>query len=155
MNLKIIALAWFALVVAMPAARAAGASPESAPAATYQPDKVVYDVAIDTTERFSRLLDRVSYLGSIYADPFTASIVLVLHGPEVRFFANKDRAQYKDLVERAQGLALGEIIQFRMCQVAAKAYGLGPRDLPEFIQLVPMGDAEVVQLQRKGYAFMK
>ena len=31
----------------------------------------------------------------------------------------------------------------------------GRKDLPDFIQLVPMGDAEVVRLQRDGYVFMR
>jgi len=125
------------------------------PAPSYQPDKVVYDVAIDTPERFERLLDRVGYLGSLYGDPFASSIVLVLHGPEVAFFGSKERAKYRKLVERTQGLTMGEVVQVRMCAVAARAHGLGAADLPEFVRLVPMGDAEVVKLQREGYAFMK
>ena len=124
-------------------------------AVSYQPDKVVYDVVVDAPERFHRLLDRVSYLNDLYADPFVASIVLVLHGPEVAFFANKDTAKYQALVERAQSLAYSEIVKFRMCAVAAKARGLEAKDLPDFIQLVPMGDAEVVRLQRDGYVFMR
>jgi intracellular sulfur oxidation DsrE/DsrF family protein len=134
-----------------------GADPGGAKvlATTYAPDKVVYDVAVDTPERFNRLLDRVSYLGNLYADPFSASVVLVLHGPEVGFFASKESPKYKALMDRLQSLAATDIIQFRMCEVAAKARGLVAKDLPEFIHLVPMGDAEVVRLQRQGYAFMK
>jgi hypothetical protein len=47
----------------------------------YAPHKVVYDVAAPDVGSFSRVLDRVSYLNNIYrADPFDASIVVVLHG---------------------------------------------------------------------------
>lgn len=159
MPLRIYSAIGLALLVAAPvvtfaAGDAAGGGANVIPAA-YKPDKVVYDVAVDTPDRFHRLLDRVSYLGNLYADPFSASIVLVLHGPEVGFFASKESPKYKVLVDRLQSLATTDVIQFRMCQVAAKSRGLTAKDLPEFIQLVPMGDAEVVRLQREGYASMK
>jgi uncharacterized protein len=57
-------------------------------AIAYAPHKVVYDVAAPDVGSFSRILDRVSYLNNLYhADPFAASIVLVLHGDEIPFSA--------------------------------------------------------------------
>jgi len=54
----------------------------------YAPDKVVYDIAVPDIETFSRVLDRVSYLKTLYhANRFEASIVLVLYGDEIPFFA--------------------------------------------------------------------
>jgi len=129
----------------------------AAPArSTYTPHKVVYDVAVDGPERLERLLDRVSFLNNLYsADPFTASIVLVLHGPEIRFFAIRDLPKHRALMERAQSLTVGGTVQFRVCEVAAKAQGLAPRDVHGFVQMVPMGDAEIIRLQGDGYAYMR
>lgn len=129
----------------------------AAPAqSTYEPHKVVYDVALDSPERLERLLDRASFLSNLYAsDPFDAAIVLVLHGPEVQYFAVKDFPKYKALMQRAQSLTVGGMISIRMCQVAAKARGLDPKDIHGFVELVPMGDAEIIRLQQQGHAYMQ
>jgi intracellular sulfur oxidation DsrE/DsrF family protein len=123
----------------------------------YAPQKVVYDVAVADSEAFSRVLDRASYLNNLYlADPFAASIVLVLHGDEIPLFAIENYAKHKDLMVRAQSLTVGGTIEFRMCRVAARDHGLEPEDIHGFVKIVPMADAEIVRLQREeGYAYMQ
>lgn len=123
----------------------------------YEPQKVVYDVSVSDQETFSRVLDRASYLNNLYeADPFRASIVLVLHGGEIPFFAIANQPRYKDLMVRAQSLTVGGVISFRMCKVAARGHGLQPKDIHGFVEIVPMADAEIVRLQQEeGYAYMQ
>jgi intracellular sulfur oxidation DsrE/DsrF family protein len=122
----------------------------------YTPQKVVYDVSVSNLATFSNVLDRVSYLNNIYhADPFTESIVLVLHGDEIPFFAIKNYNKYSDLMQRAQSLTLSGPVEFRMCKVAARAHGFEPGDIHGFVKVVPMADAELVRLQQEeGYAYM-
>ena len=122
----------------------------------YRPQKVVYEVSVDSVEAFSRVLDRVSYLNNIYAaDPFEESIVLVLHGDEIPFFAVSNVDRYHDLMERARSLTLAGPIEFRMCRVAARGHGLEPGDINGFVKVVPMADAEIIRLQQEqGYAYM-
>jgi len=92
----------------------------------YVPQKVVYDVAVSEEQTFVRVLDRVSYLNNLYhADPFGTSIVLVLHGDEIPFFAISNHDRYKALVTRAQSLTVGGTIDIRLCEVAARGHGLG------------------------------
>ena len=123
----------------------------------YQPQKVVYDVAVQDVEAFERLLDRVSLLNNLYAaDPFQSSIVLVLHGNEIPFFAVKNFEKYRELMTRAQSLTVGETIEFRMCGAAARQRGLEAEDIHGFVIVVPMADAEIVRLQQEdGYAYMR
>ncbi|MCO6412435.1 MAG: DsrE family protein [Thiogranum sp.] len=123
----------------------------------YEPRKVVYDVSVSDQESFSRVLDRASYLNNLYeADPFQASIVLVLHGNEIPFFAIANLPRYKDLMVRAQSLTVGGVISIRMCEVAARGHGLQPKDIHGFVEIVPMADAEIVRLQQEdGYAYMQ
>jgi len=123
----------------------------------YAPQKVVYDVAARDMDTFTRVLDRVSYLNNLYhADPFGTSIVLVLHGDEIPFFAIGNFDKYKDLVIRAQSLTVGGTIDIRMCEVAARGHGLAPADIHGFVKLVPMADAELVRLQQEeGYVYMQ
>ena len=123
----------------------------------YQPQKVVYDVAVQDVGAFERLLDRVSLLNNLYeADPFQSSIMLVLHGNEIPFFAVKNFEKYRELMTRAQSLTVGETIEFRMCGAAARQRGLEAEDIHGFVIVVPMADAEIVRLQREeGYAYMQ
>ena len=123
----------------------------------YTPHKVVYDVAAADIDAFSRVLDRVSYLNNIYqADPFEESIVLVLHGDEIPFFAVDKYPAYRELMQRANSLTLSGPVEFRMCRVAARGHGLEPGDIHGFVKVVPMADAEIVRLQQEeGYVYMR
>jgi intracellular sulfur oxidation DsrE/DsrF family protein len=123
----------------------------------FAPQKVVYDVSVSDVETFEGVLDRVSYLNLLYhADPFASSLVMVLHGDEIGFFAIENYAKYKDLMARAQSLTLSGPIEFRVCKLAAKSHGYEPADLQGFVQVVPMADAEIIRLQREeGYAYMQ
>jgi uncharacterized protein len=122
----------------------------------YAPQKVVYDVAVADIGTFSRVLDRVSYLNNLYhADPFDASIVLVLHGDEIPFFAVGNFDTYRELMQRARSLTIAGTVEFRICRVAARGYGLEPADIHGFVTVVPMADAEIVRLQQEeGYVYM-
>jgi intracellular sulfur oxidation DsrE/DsrF family protein len=123
----------------------------------YAPQKVVYDVAVNNLKTFELVLDRVSYLNVVYgADPFGASIVVVLHGGEIPFFAIENFSKYEALMRRAQSLTLNGPIEFRMCRLAARGQGYEPKDIHGFVKMVPMADAEIVRLQREeGYAYMQ
>jgi len=123
----------------------------------YKPQRVVYDVAASSLGQFELVLDRASYLSKVYkADPFSASIVIVLHGNEIPFFASENYAKYKDLMLRAKSLTYDEVIKFRMCRIAAKGHGYEPKDIHGFVEIVPMADAEIVRLQREeNYAYMR
>ena len=126
-------------------------------ATEYKPQKVVYDVHVRTVEAVESVLDRASYLSTITgADPFDQSIVLVLHGKELSFFAIKNYAKYTELMKRAQSLVESEALTIRMCKIAAQSQGFSPDDIHGFIEMVPMGDAEIIRLQyEEGHAYMQ
>ena len=123
----------------------------------YKPQKVVYDVNVKTLAAMNGVLDRASYLSKITgADPFDGSIVLVLHGPEIEFFARKNYSKYKELMHRAQSLVEGETLKIRMCKLAAEGHGFKPEQIHGFVKMVPMGDAEIVRLQNEEHhAYMQ
>lgn len=123
----------------------------------YAPQKVVYDVSTSNLDAFSHVLDRVSYLNTIYkADPFAQSIVMVLHGDEIPYFAISNIEKYKELMRRAKSLTQSGPIEFRMCQVAAQGHGLEADEIHGFVKVVPMADAEIIRLQQEeNYAYMR
>ena len=122
----------------------------------YRKQKVVYDVAVHSVAEVTSVLDRASHVSLLNgADPFDNKIVIVLHGNEIPFFAIKNFAKYKDLMVRAQSLSVGGIIEFRMCRLAAQGQGFKPADIHGFVTMVPMADAEIIDLQSKGHAYMR
>ncbi len=129
----------------------------SVTATEYKPQKVVYDVHVKTVAEVESVLDRASYLSTLTgADPFDQSIVLVLHGPELSFFAIENYKKHKDLMHRAQSLVVSEAISIKMCKIAAEGQGYAPKDIHGFIEMVPMGDAEIVRLQyEEAHAYMQ
>lgn len=125
-------------------------SAHAAYAAPYKPLKVVYDVAVDNTGAVENVLARASHLSNITgADPIEGSIIIVLHGPEVAFFAKDDYDVYKNIVDRAKSLSVGGIIKIMMSELALNVRGLSSDDIPKFIKIVPFGDAEIARLQAK------
>jgi len=121
----------------------------------YQPSKVVYDVSTADTDELNRLLDRAGLLQIMYGnDPFDASIILVIHEGAIPLFARTD-TKHNQLMQLAQSLTAGEIIQFRLCAASARMQGYSDGDFDDFITVVPMADAEIVQLQRDGYAYLR
>ena len=123
----------------------------------YKPQKVVYDVHVKTVKAVESVLDRASYLSTITgADPFDQSIVLVLHGTELSFFAIENYKKYKELMHRAQSLVESEALTIKMCNIAAQSQGYSPEDIHGFIEMVPMGDAEIIRLQyEEAHAYMQ
>jgi len=123
----------------------------------YKPQKVVYDVHVKSVRAVTSVLDRASYLSKITgADPFESSIVLVLHGAEIPFFAIKNYPKNKELMHRVQSLVDSEVLKIKMCKLAAEGHGLKPEQIHEFVEMVPMGDAEIIRLQNEeNHAYMQ
>jgi intracellular sulfur oxidation DsrE/DsrF family protein len=58
-------------------------------------------------------------------------------------------------MKRAQSLTVGGIIDIRVCRVAARRRGFEPADIHGFVRVVPMADAEIIDLQKQGFAYMQ
>jgi intracellular sulfur oxidation DsrE/DsrF family protein len=123
----------------------------------YKPQKVVYDVTTGKLEIMDHVLDRGSYLSNVSgADPFEQSIVLVIHGAAIKFFAIENTAQYKAMMQRAESLVSSDVLKIKMCKIAAEAKGYKPEDIHGFVEMVPMGDAEIIRLQyEENHAYMQ
>ena len=123
----------------------------------YKPQKVVYDVTTGDLEEMQHVLNRSSHLSKITgADPFEQSIVLVLHGSSIKLFATENTNKYQSMLQRAQSLSESEAISIRMCELSAQGQGYQAEDIHGFVNMVPMGDAEIIRLQyEEGHAYMQ
>lgn len=52
-------------------------------------------------------------------------------------------------MQRAQSLTAGDVVECRMCQAAARMQGLEPKNIHDFVKMVPMADAEIACLQQE------
>lgn len=122
----------------------------------YEPSKVLYDLTSGDKGDITNILDRIGYLFKLYeSDTFGSSIVVVIHGDAIPFFAIEGMKKHSDIMRRAQSLTVGTSIEFRMCRAAAKVMKYEPKDIHGFVKMVPMADAEIVRLQRENYAYMQ
>ena len=125
----------------------------------YKPSKTVYDISSSNPADLDNILDRVGLLQKIYNnDLFEASIVLVIHEGAIDLF--KDSAlsidkERQNLMARARGLSMGEIIKFKVCEASARMQNISRDQLSDFVSMVPMADAEIIKLQQQGYAYLR
>ena len=120
---------------------------------SYSPSKVVYDLSSADSKVLKNVLDRISMLQNVYNnDSFEASIVVVIHEEAIPLFKNY---RPSGLMVRARSLAMGEIIKFQICKASAKMQGIAIADLHDFVEMVPMADAEIIKLQKAGYSYIR
>lgn len=118
------------------------------------PSRAVLDISVHTIEELRVVLDRAERLAMTpRSGGEEDSVVLVLHGPEVVFFAIGNYEEYRDIVDQAARLDAFDVVDVRICETMMSEYGLGPNDIPSFIERVPFGPGEVERLQREGYVY--
>ena len=126
--------------------------PESLPAEGETLLRAVLDISVHTIEGLRVLLDRAEELAMRpQAQGEEASVVLVLHGPEVEFFSIRNYEKYKDIVDQAARLDAFDVVDVKICQTMMGKQGIDRNDIPSFIEQVPLGPGEVERLTREGY----
>jgi intracellular sulfur oxidation DsrE/DsrF family protein len=118
------------------------------------PERTVLDISVHTVEELQVLFDRAGKLAEkLDSGRQEASIVLVLHGPEVEFFSTRNYDRYKDIVDQAVRLDALDIVDIKICQTMMKVRGVERDDIPPFIEQVPLGSAEIDRLVGEGYVY--
>lgn len=85
------------------------------------------------------------------AEQDSITIALVLHGPDVTFFAADNYAQYRELVDLAASLDAQGYVDLKICTSSVSSRGLDAAQFPPFIEFVPYGPAETGRLESAGY----
>ena len=118
------------------------------------PERVVLDISVHTEEELQVLFDRAGQLaGRLQPAGRQASVVLVLHGPEVEFFSTRNYDRYREIVDQAARLDSLDIVDVKICQTMMTMRGVERDDIPPFIEQVPQGPVEVDRLVREGYVY--
>ena len=114
--------------------------------------------------RFSQLVRNMNNHLSVYEfDPFRVKLVVVAHGPGLKWFLEdlagtpweKDAID-QDLYKRFTGLAKFGVEAY-LCQITYKLNAIDPAKTRKdpFLKFVPSGVATVAELQGKGFAYLK
>lgn len=115
----------------------------------------VADVNVHTVEELELLFVRVEQLldrpRGIDEPPL---ISVVLHGPEVEFFALENYQKYKDVVDHAAKLSALGVVDISICRTQMRVRGIEPDQVPAFLNQVPYGPGEVERLVVEGYVIM-
>lgn len=135
----------------------AGEQPQRLPVPSPEgpvPARAVLDISVHTIEELRVVLDRAEKLAvAPHPEGEEDSVVLVLHGPEVEFFAISNYENYRDIVDQAARLDAFDVVDVRICETMMSKYGLESGDIPSFIERVPFGPGEVARLRREGYVY--
>jgi intracellular sulfur oxidation DsrE/DsrF family protein len=125
------------------------------PAPEQDTQNFVADISVHTVEELEQLFARVEQaLDRPRSGDEQALISLVLHGPEVEFFALKNYSTYRTVVDRAAKLAALGAVSISICQTQMRNYGIAPDEVPAFLHQVPFGPDEVQRLIDEGYVTM-
>ncbi len=115
----------------------------------------VADISVHTEEELEILFTRVEQLLDRPRSGNEPPLIsLVLHGPEVEFFAVKNYAKYKRIVDQAAKLAALGAVDISICQTQMRNFGIASDQIPSFLHQVPYGPGEVEGLLKRGYVFM-
>ena len=88
-----------------------------------------------------------NYLKALADEQFTA--VLLVNGPAITLMVKDTDNCAKLAALRDQGLDV------RVCNNALTHFGIAPDDLCPCCRIVPAGVVELVDLERKGFAYVK
>ncbi len=115
----------------------------------------VADISVHSRAELEALFGRVEEL---LERPLSSGeeplVSLVLHGPEVEFFALKNYSRYREVVDRAAKLAALGAVDISICQAQMKRLGIAADEVPAFLRQVPYGPDEVQRLLEQGYVYM-
>ena len=119
-----------------------------------QPNRVA-DISVHTEQELEILFTRVEQLlDRPRTGDETPLVNLVLHGPEVEFFAIKNYDKYKTIVDHAAKLAALGAVDISICQTQMRSLGIATDEVPSFLRQVPFGPGEVESLIENGFVYM-
>jgi len=124
----------------------------------------LYHCDFGDPQRFSQMLTNINnHLSAYEFDPMRIKIVIVAHGPGIKFFlADRSGTPWEkeqideEIYKRFVGLTKFEVEAY-LCEITYKRLNIDmakTRD-DKFLKFVPSGVATVGELQTKGFAYLK
>lgn len=112
-----------------------------------------FDVHDHSAEEIKALLLRAkdTYDGLPAELQNSLTIAMVLHGPDVQFFASSNYDENRALVDLAAKLDAFGFVDLKMCATSVRNRGLQSATFPPFIEMVTYGPEEINRLEAESY----
>ena len=112
----------------------------------------LFDVTEHTIEELQDLLERIAEVTEASPEAFNQlKIVMVLHGPDIDLFTQKNYEVNKSVVDLAAKLDAFDIVDMKVCETAINNLGFNRNDIPAFIESVPYAPDTIRNLKQQGY----
>lgn len=136
-----------------PAAQQPGESGSTTnPQFTVGNNQYMFDVSDHSREELVALLKRADEVSTVSGtEAGNLDIALILHGPDIGWFAKQNYQRNKELVDLAARLDALKVIDLKVCQKAMDHYGYAESEIPDFIERVPYAPEEMRRLEGSGY----
>ena len=156
------------LLMALPAAHADKAVATEAAKPRDDVMRVVYHADFGDPRRFSAMLTNIGNMVGVYQsnlEDYDIRIVFVSYG--IRFVTRDSLAgtafaedaalkeRRENLIGRLESLRETYGVKLELCNITREQVGLDEKKLIPGVQMVPSGVARIVELERKGYAYLK
>lgn len=130
--------------------------------------RVVYHADFGDPRRFSAMLTNIGNMVNVYQsnlEDYDIRIVFVSYG--IRFLTRDSLAgtafaedaalkeRRENLIGRLESLRETYGVKLELCGITREQVGLDEKKLIPGVQMVPSGVARIVELERKGYAYLK
>ena len=122
---------------------------------TFAHKRFMVDLSLHNASEIEAFLKHAEKLSSrLEGNSDYPGIALVLHGPEIEYFARKNYDKYKTIVDLAARLDAGNVIDVKACQTMMKFLHVEKDEMPDFIEQVPYGPNEMKRLEIEGYTYL-
>ncbi|MFK8067793.1 MAG: DsrE family protein [Gammaproteobacteria bacterium] len=112
----------------------------------------LFNIADNGPEQIKTLLERAESLSTeAKYNNMNSRIAMVIHGPDIKIFENKNYQTNKEIVDLAARLDAQNVIDFKVCKVSANSRGIKDSSLPAFMEIVPFSVTEIKRLEKQGY----
>ena len=114
-----------------------------------KPPGYVFSVTVRNQQQLNVVLNRAEDLRDLFNPEEHGKIAIVLHGDELQLFQKDNYSINRSVVERARLLDRDNIIDIKACQTMMQTLQIEQSELPNFIEQVPFGPAEIERLQKE------
>ena len=112
----------------------------------------LFDITNHSFEELESLLQRAQEISQFDKENYkNLEIVMILHGPDIDWFTQKNYEKNKRLIDLAAKLDAFDIIDMKVCETSMNNRGVNRDDIPAFIESVPYAPDEMKKLTEEGY----
>ncbi len=129
--------------------------------------KVVYDLTTDNIKTFELKILKAIVANKIYYESKLKElhVTVVIHGGAYRYFTlTPDKTEYKtdqallknyaNLKKRVKSMSDTYNVEFLMCGAGMPKHGLIPKDIVNFVNIIPNSTIGLIDRQNEGYAYI-